>query len=640
MLTAIRERATGWIAWVIVILLVIPFALWGISSYFEGGGELSVAKVNGEDISTYTYQNDLSLQTQTLSQRLGANFDPQLLETLGIRERVLENLIDNRVLAQYTSENNYRLSDEQLSTLIQQQPAFQVDGKFNLQQYEAILAANQFTPQGFEQYQRANQTVSQLSNGISESGFATQNDIQMLVSLQNQQRKSSYALIKADRFIDEIEVDEQAIESYYNRNSESFQNPARMRVDYIELSVEALKSTITPSEEEVTLLFEEIKGRYKTAESRRASHILISVSQSASEEEKVEKLELANELLEQVDRGADFAEFAEQHSDDPGSSLSGGDLGVIARDQMVKPFEDAVFEMEAGEIRGPIETQYGYHLIKLTELREGEQQSLDEVRDLVVEEVATIQAEQTFSELAESFKNLVFEDPDNLTTAADEIDLPIQTSEWFTQTSGAGIAELALLRNAAFSEDVLTENLVSSAIEIGFDKLIAVKKNEYEAQSTKPLQEVRNLVEDGIKAEASQSRVLEIGAEMLSELEALNPNQTNWDIYIAKKELTPATLASHRQDVPQGLSLLADRVFSETTPEAGKAVYGGVALTNGDYALYSLQKVSLADPASVDEAVLANIRARLESRDGAEMYIQFRDLLRQNAKIVIYEDQL
>lgn len=640
MLTAIRDRATGWIAWVIVIILVIPFALWGINSYFEGGSELSVAKVNGEDISANTYQNDLQLQTQNLSQRLGANFDPQLLETLGIRERVLDNLIDNRVLSQYTDENNFRISDQQLSAFIQQQPSFQVDGKFNLQQYETVLAANRFTPQGFEQYQRINQTVTQLSDGISQTGFATERDIQLLASLQEQERKASYAVIKADRFVDEIEVTEQQIAEYYDRNSDQYQNPARVQVEYIELGVEALRETIDPTEDEIAALYEETKGRFKTAESRRASHILVSVPRTASDEEKQEKRTLVNDLLAQINAGTDFSSLAEAYSDDPGSKANGGDLGIVARDQMVKPFEDAVFSMELDEVRGPVETQFGYHLIKLTELAEEEQQPLEAVRDQVVEEAASIQAEDLFAELAESFKNLVFEDPENLTTAADELDLPIQTSEWFTEVEGAGIAELALVRNAAFSEDVLNDNLVSPAVEIGFDRLIAVKKLDYEAQHTKPLDEVRDQIISRIQSEASQAKVLELGAKMLDEIDSIAPNQTSWDTYIVDKELSSTVMPAKKQDVAAELSLFAEKVFSENVPAAGKARFGGIALANGDYALYSLESVSLADTASVDEAVLSNIRARLESRDGSEMYIQFQSLLRENAEIQIYEEQL
>ena len=646
MLTAIRERATGWIAWVIVIILVIPFALWGVSSYFEGGIEVSVASVNGEDISTYTYQEDLSLQTRALSQRLGGNFDPELLNTLGIRQRVLDNLIDNRLLNQYADENGFRISDEQLAQLIQNEASFQIDGKFNLNQYQTILASNRFTPQSFEQYQRVNETVNQLSAGISETAFATEYDKQKLIALQDQRRTASYVVIGSDQLeaagieIDELKPEEKEISEYYDRNQERYLNQARIQVNYIELSAEALLGLAKPTEEEVALLYEETKGRYRTAESRRASHILVAVNATEDEDGKQEKLKLAEDLLERINQGEDFAALAEEFSEDPGSSGNGGDLGVVARDQMVKPFEDAVFSMEPGQTTGPVETQFGYHIIQLTELQEGEQQTLEDVRESVTEEAATIQAENLFADLAESFKNLVFEDPENLTTTADELDLPIQTSDWFTANAGTGVAQDSQVRTAAFSVDVLTDNLVSPAIEIGFDKLIAVQKLEYEPENFKELEEVKQQIIDTIEQEKIQAKILELGSDYLAELSAESKTKTQWETFVRSKELKIEPLAEKKQDIAPNLALLGDSVFSTVAPEEGTIVSGGVALSNGDYALFALEAVIPGDPVSVDEAVSSNLQARLESRDGSEMYAQFRAMLRDNAEVVIYHDQL
>ncbi len=640
MLTAIRERATGWIAWVIVTLLVIPFALWGINSYFEGGSEVSVASVNGDDISIYTYQDDLSQQSQALSERLGSNFDPQLLETLGIRQRVLDNLINNRLLNQYTSDQNFRISDSQLSQMIQREPAFQVDGKFDLAQYQTILSANRFTPQSFEQYQRVNEVVNQLSVGISDTAFVTEFDKSRLLALQDQQRTASYAVISTDQFIDQVEIGDQAVSEYYERNGERYMNDARIRVNYIELSNDALNEVIVLTEDQITSLYEETKGRYRTAENRRASHILISVPESAEEEARQEKLALTNSLIERLNQGEDFSALAQAFSDDPGSSANGGDLGVIAREQMVKPFEDAVFSMQQGDINGPVQTQFGYHIIKLVELVPGQQQPLEEVRDLVAAEARNTQAEEMFAELSESFKNLVFEDPDNLTTTADELDLPIKESDWFSISSGQGIGVEALVRNAAFAEDVLTENLVSPAIEIGFDRLIAVQKTEYEAESLKPLEEVRSDIVDSITVETAQAQVLELGAQYLGEFDEGVKTRADWYAFISKKGLTEQQITGKKQDVAPELALLANNIYSASTPEGDTVTPGGVALANGDYALFVLEQVTAGDPQTADEALGANIESRLDSRDGAEMYYQFRSHLRENAEVIIYQDQL
>ena len=640
MLTAIREKATGWLAWVIVILITIPFALWGINSYFEGGSELSVATVNGEDISVYTYQEDLALQTRLLSERLGANFDPELLNTLGIRQRVLDNLINNRLLYQYVGEHNFRISDNQLTQLIQNHESFQVDGKFNLAQYEAILNANQFTPQSFEQYQRVNEAVSQLRIGISGSAFVTEFEKNRLLALQGQSRTGRYAVIEADSYLESIQVDDNEIQAYYDRNLERYQNVARIKVNYIELSTDALMEHVTPAEEEIVDWYEDTKGRYRTAENRRASHILISVSATASDQEKQEKLDQANDILQRANSGEDFASLAEQYSDDPGSSQNGGDLGIVARNQMVKPFEDAVYSMLEGDIQGPVETRFGYHVIKLTELKEGEQQTLDEVREEVSREVQQAQAENLFADLAESFKNLVFEDPENLTTAADELDLPIQVSDWFTQTSGGGVATDAQVRRAAFSEDVLTDNLVSPAVEIGFDKLVAVQKLEYEPVSPKSLDSVKGEVIAAIKQEKSQQEVLELGSGYLTELEKMNLTGAAWDEFVSDKGLESLALPLRKLDAPPALTNLADAVFAFPRPAEGQVGSGGIALGDGSYVLFIVEEVTNALPGDVDEALKTSLTQQLVSRDGNELYNQFSQMLRDKAEIMVYEDQL
>ena len=404
MLTAIRERATGWIAWVIVILITIPFALWGINSYFEGGSEIPAATVNGQEISAYEFQNELAAQRQALAQNLGSNFDPALLESLGVRDRVMEGLIGNQLLVQYITDQNFRISDEQLQDLIKRFPAFQQNGKFSASLYQDVLRSNRLSPQGFEESQRVNGSLAQLQQGIGDTAFFTKSEQERLLVLQAQKRVAKYAILNADSYIADFNITDEQISDYYEKNLDRYQNPARIKLDYIELSIDTLAETVVPSEEEIVAHFEESKGQFKQAESRRASHILISVPRSATEEDRNAQLEVANNVFNQAKDGADFGDLAKLYSDDPGSKKNGGDLGVVTQGQMVKPFEDAVYSMSEGEVVGPVETTFGYHVIKLTELTEGSQQTLSEVREQVTAEAKRIKAEQLFADLAESFK--------------------------------------------------------------------------------------------------------------------------------------------------------------------------------------------------------------------------------------------
>lgn len=640
MLTAIRERATGWLAWVIVTLITIPFALWGINSYFQGANEVSVATVNGTEISNYAYQQELSTQRQTMRERFGESFDPALLDNLNMKKRVIENMVDNQLLTQFTRTQKFRISDEQLKKIIQATPTFQEDGKFSQARYLGLLNANRLSVQGFEQTQRQNGAADQLREGITESAFFTDLERDQLLLLNEQSRNAQYAVLKANTFEGEFDIDDAEVEAYYQKNNDRYQTQARIKVDYIELSVESLSAAITPGEEEINALYEDTKGRYKQAESRTASHILISVEESDSEEQQQSKLELANDVLQQANADQDFAALAKQYSDDSGSKQNGGDLGVVARGQMVKPFEDAVFDMGEGEIRGPIESQFGYHIIKLTALSAERQQTLEQVRAQVVEDVVKLRAENLFAELAESFKNVVFEDPDNLTTAANEMDLPIQTSDWFTISNGNGVAEDSAVRRAAFAEDVLNENLVGAAIEIGFDKLVALQKSEYEEASVKNLESVKSGIIATIKSEKSQATVLKRGSDLLTALEAGAHNKAIWESFIEQQKFESLTLSSKKADIPSELTKVGDTVFALPAPKEGEVRFGGLALDNGDYVLVSLEKVEHGELASVDDSQRTTMQQQLLERDGVEMYNQFRLLLRENADITIFEQLL
>lgn len=640
MLTAIRERATGWIAWVIVFFITIPFALWGINSYFQGTNEIAVATVNGEEISSSAYQRELAVQRRSLIDRFGSDFDPALLDNLNIKKQVVEGLVDRELLTQFVNTQNIRLSDEQLRERIQTSLESLGEGKFNQTQYMQLLSANGWSVQSFEQSQRRSGAVNQFQQGIVDSSFFTTRERDQLLLLNQQSRIAQYAVLKANKFAQEFEVTDADVQAYYEENISRYQTESRIKVDYIELSVESLSPSITPNEEEINALYEENKGQYKQAANREASHILVSVNQSASADEKQNKLELANDILQQANQDEDFAALAQQYSDDPGSKEKGGDLGVIVRGQMVKPFEEAVFEMVEGEIKGPIESQFGYHIIKLTSLSEEYQQTLDQVRDQVLEEAVELQAERLFAELAESFKNVVFEDPDNLTTAADEMNLPIQSSDWFTASQGGGIAEDAALRRAAFSEDVLNENLVSPAIEIGFDKLIAVQKSEYEEAHSKPVEEVKGDIIATIKFEKSQSKLKQISPDLLSVLKSSVHNKASWEEFIQQHDLDALTLADKRAEIPENLAQVGDIVFTLPVPQGGEVQFAGVTLNNGDYVLVALEQVKAGELAVADDAQRTMVQQQLLERDGSTMFNQFRVWLKRNADITILEQQL
>jgi len=641
MLTAIKQRATGWVAWAIVILITIPFALWGINSYFEGGTEVSVASVNGQDLPLYRYQDSLQNRAQVLRQQLGDSFDPEMLESLQIRRSVLDSIIDQTIMDQYILEQRFRISDEQLNRTIHNAEIFQVDGQFDPVQYRSILAANRYTPQQYEDVERVSQAAGQVRLGIVNSAFALDTEVDRLLAIQQQQREIQYALLEVRKFAEVIEVSEDEVRDYYDNNAEDFATPARMRARFVELDVESLSSMMEPDDQQIAGFYEENRGRYQTPESRRVRHILVAVNESATDEEREGKLDLAKALLERLGRGEDFAELAEQYSDDPGSKGNGGDLGVIARGQMVAPFEDTVYRMGEGDIEGPVETQYGYHIINLVELTEVREQTLEEAREGVIAELRDILAEQRFAELAEPFMNLVFEHPESLELVSEELGLTIEESDWFTELSGDGVASEAKVRRAAFSEDVLNENLVSQPLEIGFERIVAIQKLEHEPAMKQSLDRVRDEIVSILREEYAKQEVLSLGRKYSEMLDEMGATSEAWVEFTEEKGLDVMDLTfSSRTEIPRNRRLLGEAVYASARPGKDEVAFGAAVMSNGDYALYKLSAVADGDIEEIDDSIRQAFLNRLNFSEGAGMMAGFSKQLRDQAEIEVFEDRL
>lgn len=629
MLTQIRARASGWLAWVIVILISIPFALWGIQSYFENAAEAAVATVNGEEISLYAYQNELSRRRQA----------QRNVEVAELRAEVAEAMVGERLLRQYVNERNYRVSDAALKERIQSNAAFLTDGEFDPELYQDLLRANGYTAQSFELQERQSAAIAQLSAAVADSAFVTAAEMERLAGLQNQLRAAEYAIVPASRFAAAINIAAAAVQKHYAENADAYRTEARMQADYLELSVAKLAAQITPTEDEILANYEATLERYKQAETRKASHILFASDADDADTDAAAR-EQAEKVLAQANAGADFAELAKKHSADPGSKDRGGDLGVVTRGQMVPPFEEAVFAMRAGEIRGPVKTQFGYHIIKLTELQPARQKSLDESRAEVVAEIKRARAENRFAELGETFENLVFEEPDSLAAAADELGIAVERTDWFTASEGAGLAGEEKIRQAAFSDEVLHENLNSAAIALGFERLAAIRKAEYEPARAQTLDEVRARIREELTRAQTAEQAKQLSERLVAELQNAAPTGDNqkWHALLKRENLQSQTLPERRAAAPPNLTALATAVFTESPPADGATAYNGVQLDNGDYAVFALTAVKKAE--ADDETQRAQLRRQLLARDGGDFYQQLRDTIRASAEVTIYQEQL
>ena len=639
MLTKIRDRASGWIAWIIVFLISIPFALWGVNEYFAGVGEINVADVNGVEIDQQTYRTALEDRREALSRALGGRADPELVNSIAFRRGVLDGLIQRTLLVNDAIEKGYRVSDDQLRRYIESAPQFQRDGKFDNDLYRQVVTGYRYTTTSFEERLRQENVLQQLQSGFTGSALVTSRDVDAFLKLLQQKRSFQYVVVTPEQFQDDVEVSDAEIEKHYQDDSSLYATPEQIKTQYVRLGVADLRSEISVSEDELRSLYESNKARFTTPERRKASHVLIRVTDSDGEERISEARAKAEGLLQQIRDGAAFAEVAKEHSEDPGSVTNGGDLGFVEKDAMVKPFEDALYKLADGEVSEPIRSPFGYHLIKLTELVPQTQQLFEDVREQLAEEEIRRQAEDLFLDRAETFRNLVYEHPETLEVVAEEMNLPLQTSEWFSRNEGAAgeISDNPKVREVAFSDEVYGEGLNSEALELDRDTLIALRKLELKPEAVRPLEDVRDGIVEKLKAKKARERGHALGEELLGKLK----DGEEWSAAIGASNLEAQKAVITRADTQTDVSReLVEEVFRAGYPTEGQPIFGSVAREDGSYVVYRVDNVEAGDPATAPDELKTRVREALVRRRGEDLFLAYLEQLRDDATVTVFDDQL
>jgi len=637
MLITIREKASGVIGWTVAGVIILVFAVWGIGSYFEGVSEIIVATADKIEINQQTYQQAMSDRRRRLVQMMGRNVDAELFSSTAFKRQVVEELIDTTLQNETLHASGFRISDAQLAALIQNTAVFHTDGQFDRDRYELLVQNAGMTIQGYESYQRQQGVVDQLVRGLGQSAIVSGNSIDKAWKLLDQRRIASYTTLEFDNFLDDIQVSEAAIEKEYQANLDGYFEPASIQVDYLKLSVEDLGAKLDVDEADILRMYEDNPDRYRQPGSRSVSHILLSVSPDAVDAQIDQVRRSASEIVARARGGESFASLAEVNSDDKGSAKRGGELGVIRPGTMVKPFEDAVFEMVEGEISEPVRTQYGFHVIRLDRITESTVQSLDQVRSEIKAEVRRLRAEEQFNELAEILGSTVFEQPDSLEPAADYLGVKVMRSEWFTQDAGTGIAEFQGVRDAAFGNEVLIDGLNSELIEIDQDNLVAVRKVDYRARRQLDLDEARPELEKRLRAVEASNRMEKAGEDLVARLKS----GADWDELLIAHKLARVRLPEATETLLEPLEQVVARVvYAALVPLSGQIAYGGERISPARYAIYRLERVEFGDPANASKEDRLGVEKVLLSRWGGEMVIGWRQGLRQVAKVQIHEELL
>lgn len=598
-----RIRNSPWLGYAIVIAISIPFALWGIQAYVSGPDASVAAEVNGTEITAAMLDQRVSQQRRMLRERLD-EIPPEFSEGL-LRQQALETLITRELLRQAAADANLRVDDARLARRIQQQSMFQSDGRFDRQLYERTLAQAGMSPTQYEARVREQYRVEQLRGGIGETGFTLADESRRIARLQAQERR--VGLLRRARAAVEarVEVDEAALRSYYREHTDAFQTPARVRVAYVELDLEALGEQIEVSEEEVRSEFRASEERSRGEEAREAAHILVEVPDDAPEEARQEARAQAERLHERLVEGDDFTALAREHSDDSGSASQGGELGYITRGTMAEAFEQALFSLEEpGTVSEPVRTEYGFHLVKLLDVRAAQEQSSAEARAEIERELRTRRAERLFYDRVEVLRNATYENPGTLEPAADATGLEIRRSDWFTRAEGEGIASAEAVREAAFSEEVLEERRNSDLLELGQRRVSVVRAIEHRPQEARPFEEVRDTVAERVREQRVDERLRAWSEEVVAGLRDGRDPSAFTDDGSELRDLGWVTEADG--DIAGPVRRAA---FDQPPPRDGGATYRAVGLDGGDRGVVIVSGLRLPD---VGEEQVRTARERLQ----------------------------
>ena len=628
MLEKIRSAAGTRFAQLILALIMIPFALWGVESYIRSpSGQDVVADVAGQKVTVFEFEQALKQQQERFRSMLGNNYDPQLVDNPQIRTSVLDDLINQRLMIVSAHKSGLKISDTLLAERIAAEPAFQEDGKFSAKRYETILRSQGYTPLGFESQRALDLQRAEFQDSVMRTALAGSVPASLFINALEQSREISVIDLTPEQYSAKAKVDSNTAKAYYEQRKSEFTVPEQVKAEYVELSLDALAAQTQVSVDEVKSFYAENSARYVQKEERRVSHILIGAAAKASETEMKAAREKAEAILAAVKKAPrSFADEAKKSSQDPGSAQQGGDLDFIGRGTMVKPFEDAVFSMKKDEIVGPIQTDFGFHIIRLTGTHPEKVKSLAEAAPEIEAELKKQKAGKRFAEIAQSFSDKVFEQSTSLKPIADELKLPVQSSNWFARGAAVPPFNNPKLLQALFSEEVLKNKRNTEAVEIAPNVLVAARVADNKPAVQKAFESVEQDIIRRLTREQSAKLAKQEGEGKLKALREGKSAGLSW----------PAALAVSRQNTG---ALPPEVINLALKADAGKLpAYAGIDNPQGGYTLVQISKVIQA--AAGDEAKIKNYRQRIEQVIAQQEMQSVLSMLRKDANVKIRKEMI
>jgi len=597
MFDAIRSRNRLFM-FALMLVVVVSFVLTGAYGYRQFlAADASIAKVGPEKISQQDLDLALRDRVDRMAQALGPNFDPRAFDTPQARAAVLDSLLSERALKLEIRRAHVLVTDSKLQDVIASTPAFQQAGHFDYDTYKTLLASRGLNEGSFESDVRNELARQTLIQAVSDSAFLSKTVSNRLWQLQHEQREVRALVFKPDSYMSKVDIGDDAIQAEYKKNQSRYMTPETVKAEYVVLRAADLASQISIPAGDVRAFYDHNLSRWGAPERRRASHILITAGPGGSAPSKEEARKLAESILAKVRANpADFARLAKEDSKDPGSAQKGGDLGWFGRGMMVKPFEDAVFSLKEGEISSVVESDFGFHIIRVTGIEAARTKPFEDVKDQIESELRQQEAEKRFSEVADQFSNFVYEQADGLKAAADKFKLQLHQADGITRSGAPAEAARDLtpaVLQELFAPDSLAKRRNTKAVDIGGNTLVSARVLDYHASAPIPLEAVRANIKISLQHAAAAEMARKAGQVRLTELQKA-PGDDGFDAgrWVGR-------------DDPQQLPAAAVTSAMQLPPDKLPA-YVGADAGDGGYLVLRVLSVKSADPPAGDAAAGAS----------------------------------
>ncbi|RDH84403.1 MAG: hypothetical protein DIZ80_02685 [endosymbiont of Galathealinum brachiosum] len=577
MLQSIHDKAKGILGIIIVAFLALVFGLWGIGDYLTGATEKFVAKVDGVEITQSQFDQAMARQRQRMEQMFEGKIPDSPVLQQQMKKQVIDQLILQKVMLKMVADEGYRVADVVLAERIKSMKAFQQDGAFDNNSYQAVIQSQGMGVKEFENLFRSDLAVQQLQDAVTRSAIIGQAELNILNQIQKQSREVNYLQFDDISFLADINISDDQIKEYFEVNGARYKHPEMVSISYVELTADDLAKDLPVDDKAVRQLYDDYVSSLSSKEQRKARHILVALAEDADAETKKQKKAIIDDLLNRVNKGESFEALAKENSEDPGSAPNGGELGWVSKGMMVAEFETALFKLKKGQVSEVVKSNFGYHIIRFDDVKSENIISFDAKKAELVKQYKSQLIEDGFYEKSELMATTAYENDQSLQEVADALGLEIKTTEAFSRTQGKGVATNVKVRNAAFNSDVISEGRNSDIIEVEKNHVLVLRVDTHTEASPKSLDEVKHIIESAIRVEKARETTMAFAKEAMTKLEQGESIESQSVQNSAKL----IKLGSVKRDNTSSSQQVLSKAFTMTKPVEGKSVYKIVELSGG-----------------------------------------------------------